>query len=155
MWTDQYTEADRVLFQDMRIDHNEGRGPYWECVPEVQADTRAMPYQAGTFDLVTLDPPHVVSSDGMAGLTGWIEQKYGALTAETWQDDLRRAFDECWRVLRPGGVLTMKWADSHRDYQAVLDQLEQTPLFGTKTNNRPNGTRWFTFHKPRDQEGRP
>jgi len=147
MWSERYTDADHVVYQDMRKSMEEYQGEYENCSPDVMADMRNMPYADGSFDLVVLDPPHVISSDGMHRLSGWIERKYGALQAETWQADIAAAFAECWRVLRIGGVLTMKWADSHRSYDAVLEQLDHPPLFGTLVQNRGNNTRWFTFHK--------
>jgi SAM-dependent methyltransferase len=95
------------------------------------------------------------TSQGMKQLTGYVKQKYGALHAETWQADLRAAFKELWRVLRPGGTLTFKFANNSIPFEDVLDELPEDPMYGTTCNNR-NGTqtRWFTFYKPReDSEG--
>ena len=51
------------------------------------------------------DPPHLIR----AGKTSWLAKKYGRLNQETWQDDLRRGFDECQRVMKPTGTLVFKW----------------------------------------------
>jgi len=83
----------------------------------------------------------------MSAVSGVIETKYGALRAETWQSDLRRGFNEMWRVLRPGGTLTFKWADVHKSHDDVLGELEIEPLYGT-TTKKGTKVKWWVFHKP-------
>ena len=86
----------------------------------------------------------------MEQLSGVIEQKYGALTAETWQSDLRSSFDELWRALRAGGTLTFKWADVHKSHDAVHDAVGRTPLYGVTTEKKRSLTKWWVYQKPRD-----
>jgi len=121
--------------------------------PDVVADYRDLPFDDESFDLICWDPPHITTNRGMKQLSGYIKQKYGALHAETWQTDIRCAFQELWRVLRPGGTLTFKFASNSIDFDCVLDELPRDPMYGTTTNKK-NGyeTRWFTFYKARNQD---
>ena len=118
--------------------------PNWSCDPDVLGDFTAMPFEDGRFQLVVFDPPHNVRKEP-AGYNG---MRYGSLPAETEQDDLRRGFAECWRVLAPGGTLVFKWA-------GPLDRVEPhfpaTPIVGTRYAPRGSkglGTRWIIFYKP-------
>ena len=151
IWHGDSKDADRVVFADRRAvpagELNEQ--PNWSVAPDVRADYRELPFKSESFDLVCFDPPHRVSDGGMETISGIIETKYGALHAETWQADLRVAFDELWRVLRSGGTLTMKWNDAMRESGNVLEQLPETPLYGTNTAKPDTKTRWWVFHKER------
>lgn len=69
--------------------------------PDVVGDFREMPFADGLFRLVVFDPPHLLR----AGENSWLAKKYGRLSKESWRDDLRCGFAECFRVLRPHGVL--------------------------------------------------
>lgn len=151
IWHEDMTDADRVVFADRRVvDSGEiAQQQNWACQPDVLADTRDLPFQSSTFDLICYDPPHRITDGGMSQLSGIIETKYGALRAETWQSDIRESFEELWRVLRPGGVLTLKWADVHKSSSDVSDQLPETPLYGTNTEKNGQETKWWVFHKPR------
>lgn len=149
IWHGEHKDADRVVFADRRaVPPGEiGQQPNWSVAPDVQADYRELPFKGGSFDLVVFDPPHRVTDGGMEAISGIIEKKYGALRAETWQADLRAAFDELWRVLRPGGVLTMKWNDAMRSSDSILKELPETPLYGTNTSKGETETEWWVFHK--------
>jgi SAM-dependent methyltransferase len=155
IWHEEMKDADRVVFADRRTVDGLEHQPGWECAPDVLCDFRRLPFAAETFDLVCFDPPHRVNGDGMETLSGVIPQKYGELRAETWQSDLRDAFDELWRVLRPGGTLTLKWADSHKSHDDVLAQVSETPLFGVTTEKERAVVKWWAFHKPGAQPDLP
>ena len=152
IWHGDSKDADRVVFADRRAapEGTIDEQPNWSVAPDVRADYRELPFTSSSFDLVCFDPPHRVTDGGMETVTGIIETKYGALRAETWQADLRAAFDELWRVLRPGGTLTMKWNDAMREGGEVLDQLPETPLYGTNTAKTDTKTKWWVFHKEAD-----
>jgi len=149
IWHGDAKDSDRVVFADRRaVPEGEiDQQPGWTVAPDVQADFRELPFADNTFDLICFDPPHRVTDGGMEQLSGIIETKYGALCAETWQDDLRRAFDELWRVLSDGGTLTLKWNDATRDNASILNIIPETPLYGTNTQKGQTDTQWWVFHK--------
>jgi SAM-dependent methyltransferase len=155
MWHPEAKDTDRVVFADRRQIEGLEHQPGWDCSPDVQCDIRQLPFASSIFDLVAYDPPHRVTDDGMQKLSGVIEQKYGALRAETWQSDLRASFDELWRVLRDGGTLTFKWADVHKNHEAVLEAIGRTPLYGVATEKDRAVTKWWVFQKPRRIESEP
>jgi len=81
-----------------------------------------------------------------------MRKKFGILNAETWQNDLRKAFSELWRVLDDYGVLIVKWNDIEIPYKKLLSLFSQDPLFMNITAGRKSlmdGHRsyWFTFMK--------
>ena len=39
-------------------------------------------------------------------------EKYGELDRKTWPDDIRKGLAECFRVLKPDGVLIFKWNET-------------------------------------------
>lgn len=111
----------------------------WSVQPDVVGDYRAMPFPDESFQLVVFDPPHIVRKNLE---TKWSTRFYGALNPDTWQDDLRRGFAECWRVLRAGGTLIFKWSGEHRDVSALFPA---EPAVGTRGSA---DTSWFVFYKP-------
>jgi SAM-dependent methyltransferase len=149
IWLDEHKANDNTIYIDRRQEesgfHYDG-DPYGVS-PDLLADNRRLPFESDTFDLVVFDPPHVLREDGMKQLSGLMIKKYGALTAETWQDDLNRAVCELFRVLTEAGTLIFKFADVETDWEDVLDVLPVDPLFGTTTKKTSNQeTRWFTLH---------
>jgi len=160
IWCEDQKDRDDTLYVDMR---EEAKGfideavpeslrpnnPNYEVAPDDVQDYRDLPYPDETFSLIVFDPPHIVRNDGMETLTGVMTKKYGSLHAETWQSDLRRGFEELFRVLKPSGTLVFKFADVDVDHSTVVGLAPQKPLFGTTTKNTKNHTtRWFVFHKP-------
>jgi hypothetical protein len=107
--------------------------------PDVMMDFRAIPYPDNHFYLVAFDPPHLER----AGPRSWLAAKYGKLGAD-WRADLRAGFAECFRVLRPHGVLVFKWNETQ---VKVLALTPERPLFGN-TAGKKNGTHWYAFMKP-------
>lgn len=114
--------------------------PNFEVAPDMVGDFRAMPFRDGEFKLVVFDPPHNVRDH----VQGYVGLKYGALPARTEQEDLRRGFAECWRVLAAGGTLVFKWAGEMRRVEL---HFPATPIVGTRSP-RGGQTRWFVFYKP-------
>ena len=72
---------------------------------DILGDCREMPFDDDTFNLVVFDPPHLI----YAGENSWMRKKYGCLNKDTWRDDLKKGFTECFRVLKADGVLVFKW----------------------------------------------
>lgn len=109
--------------------------------PDALIDFRALPYADGSFKLVAFDPPHLVR----AGARSWLAAKYGKL-GQNWQDDLRKGFAECFRVLDPDGVLIFKWNENQVKVSEVLALTPVSPLFG-HISGRKGLTHWLVFMK--------
>jgi len=109
--------------------------------PDIQADFTDLPFADGTFALVAFDPPHLVGN----GATGWLAKKYGKLGAG-WREDLRAGFSECFRVLRPDGVLVFKWNEHEIPVREVLALTPQQPLFGNRCGKTAK-SHWLVFMK--------
>ena len=120
------------------------------CVkPDIQMDFRNLKFPDKSFKLVVMDPPHIISKEESFRMVRY----YGSLNKETWKDDIKKGFDECWRVLDDYGVLVFKWNEASIKRKEVLEVLGRQPLFG-----HPNGskivTHWFTFMKiPEEENG--
>lgn len=153
MWIDK---ADpRAIFGDVRSEtvtvtdrtrgHDEGTRTL-DIHPDVQFDFRRLPFPDASFRLVVFDPPHLIR----AGNRSWLAARYGVLGAD-WRDDLRRGFAECFRVLKPGGVLIFKWSEVQIPLRQVLDLTPERPLFGHPSGKR-GGTHWVTFLTPEPVE---
>jgi 23S rRNA G2069 N7-methylase RlmK/C1962 C5-methylase RlmI len=106
--------------------------------PDVIGDFRQMPFEDNSFFLVVFDPPHLVQ----AGENSWLAKKYGRLN-DNWQDDLKRGFDECMRVLKPNGTLIFKWNEQQITLNQMLRAIGKEPLFGNKRSK----THWLVFMK--------
>jgi len=110
--------------------------------PDHQADFTALPFADNTFALVVFDPPHFERN----GATGWVGLKYGTLKGD-WREMLRGGFAECFRVLRPEGVLIFKWCADEIPVSQILALTPERPLFGHKSGKQQK-THWVTFMKP-------
>jgi len=115
--------------------------------PDILIDFREMPFEDSSFKLVVFDPPHLTITK--AGTESIMAKKFGYLIAETWQDDLKRGFSECWRVLEDYGILIFKWNDVEISYKKVLAIIGVQPLFQNifrKTSSHCS-TYWACFMK--------
>lgn len=148
MWFDK--KDTRAIFGDCRSEtvtvtdrsHGDVDGTrVLEIAPDVQMDFRAMPFADGTFGLVVFDPPHLVR----AGKSSWLAARYGRLS-ESWKDDLRQGFSECFRVLKPDGVLIFKWSEVQIPVSEILALTPERPLFGHRSGKAAK-THWITFMK--------
>lgn len=128
MWLDRNNPD--VIFGDKRsetivvTDRSNGREDGTRTLriePDTLLDFRALPYPDATFKLVAFDPPHLHT----AGPRSWLAAKYGKLS-DSWRDDLRKGFAECFRVL-------------------ALTPIK--PLFG-HISGRKGLTHWLVFMKP-------
>ncbi|WP_025137747.1 class I SAM-dependent methyltransferase [Achromobacter sp. DH1f] len=145
MWFDRQDQ--RALFGDIRSEeHTLCDGRAFNITPDLNMDFRAMPFTADSFSLVVFDPPHL----RRAGRDSWLRAKYGIL-GDDWQQDLRQGLAECFRVLKPAGVLIFKWAEVQIPVSQILALTEHRPLFGHKSGKREK-THWLTFMKPADTD---
>lgn len=139
-WFDPKNQS--VLFGDIREEsHILCDGRALDVKPDVLMDFRDMPFADGSFKLVSFDPPHLRK----AGKLSWLGLKYGVL-GQDWRDDIRRGFAECFRVLKPEGILIFKWNEAQIKVSEVLALTDQQPLFGHKSGKRMD-THWITFMK--------
>lgn len=128
-----------VLFMDNRklnVTLCDGRA--LNINPDIMADFRTMPFEDESFYLVIFDPPHLTK----AGEDSWLAKKYGILS-ENWEEDIRRGFDECMRVLKVNGTLVFKWNDQQVSTADVRKAIGTEPLFG----QRRGRTVWLVFFK--------
>ena len=143
MWFDKQDQ--RCLFGDKRAETHLLKDRQYlrhlEIRPDVQLDFTALPFPDGQFKVVVLDPPHLVR----AGKKSWLAKKYGQLTQD-WRDDLSKGFAECFRVLKPNGVLIFKWNEDQIKVPQILALTPHQPLFGHPTG-RHGKTHWFAFMK--------
>lgn len=148
MWFDRKDQ--RCLFGDQRQEslvvtdrtNREDGTRALSIHPDARMDFRRLPFADGSFALVAFDPPHLVR----AGPRSWLAAKYGKLGAD-WREDLRAGFAECFRVLRPEGVLIFKWSEVQVPLREVLALTPHKPLFGHSSGRRA-GTHWITFMAP-------
>jgi SAM-dependent methyltransferase len=145
MWFDRKDR--RALFIDKRqethpMSESRQRGRADAVVaPDVVADFTAMPFPNESFYLVVFDPPHIKAS--RTGKSGRFRKIYGVLPND-WHALLRAGFAECFRVLRPHGLLVFKWSEHCYPLKDVLALTPHAPLFGHRTTRT---THWCVFMK--------
>jgi len=135
-----------TIFQDIR-EYDRGfidNRPNRELHPDKSGDFRAMDFPDKSFKLVVFDPSHLIGKPDGCRMT----KTYGSLNAETWQSDIKKGFDECWRVLDDYGILIFKWGNHDIKIKTILEVIRKEPLFGHRTRNtKKQGTHWFCFMK--------
>lgn len=137
----------RVLFCDNRYFETElCDGRHFEVKPDIICDFTALPFEENTYQVVVFDPPHIFK----IGDSSWMAKKYGKLPND-WQDMLQKGFKECFRVLKPNGVLIFKWSEIDIKVNEILKLTEQKPVFGHKSG-RLNKTHWICFVKGESDE---
>jgi ubiquinone/menaquinone biosynthesis C-methylase UbiE len=112
-----------------------------EIKPDIQMDFTNMPFPDSSFKLVIFDPPHMTS----LGTNSWMALKYGRLTG-TWQDDIKKGFNECMRVLETYSVLVFKWNEHDVKRSDILKIIDYKPLV-TQNTGKHNKTIWMVFMK--------
>lgn len=140
-----------VLFGDLRnetitvTDRSHGRVDGTRTLhikPDAQMDFRALPFPDATFPCVIFDPPHLVR----AGKKSWLAAKYGKLSGD-WRADIAAGFRECFRVLKPDGVLVFKWNETQVSTRDVLALTPVQPVCGHVSGSRAK-THWYVFLAP-------
>ena len=140
-WFDKTNE--NVVYMDFRkLSTNLCDGRKLVIDPDVVGDFRNMPFDCNVFNMVVFDPPHLVN----VGDNSWLAKKYGKLNKETWQEDLKKGFSECIRVLKPGGFLVFKWNETDIPLVKILKLCTAKPLFGNK-RSKQSKTHWVVFMK--------
>ena len=132
------------LYIDNRVahkGHNKHR-PNHSVEPDKIMDFRDMDFDDKSFKLVVFDPPHLAT----LGKTSMFAKDYGRLDKETWKEDIKKGFNECWRVLDNYGVLIFKWNEYEIKKKDVLEVIGKEPLFGHPTGSKIQ-THWLCFMK--------
>lgn len=134
----------RVLFGDIRKDetHLLCNGQTIHIKPDEVMDFRAIPYADNSFQCVIFDPPHVLGLSEKS----WMRKKYGVLESQTWREDIKQGFSECFRVLKPNGTLIFKWNEVSITLKEILTLTDQSPVLGHPSGKRM-GTHWVLFMK--------
>lgn len=136
-WFDKNRED--TIYMDIReYEDSLCDGRKLEIKPDIVADFRNIPFKDNSFKLVVFDPPHLLR----AGENSWLKKKYGKLGQE-WQNDLKKGFEECFRVLEPYGTLIFKWNEEQIKLSEILKLTNVRPLFGNKRAK----THWLVFIK--------
>ena len=145
-WFDK--QHKNVIFMDKRCeqlvaDNRQGRRTI-VISPDILACYAHLPFKDNCFSIVIFDPPHLVRN----GHKSWMAMKYGTLKGD-WKKELRRGFAECFRVLKPEGVLVFKWSELDIPLSQILALSPVRPLIG---NRRPKNskTHWILFVKQED-----
>jgi SAM-dependent methyltransferase len=132
-------KAPRTCERDLGTPKTKGRRPV-VVAPDQVADFTAMPFPDESFQLVVFDPPHISEKHTKGGI---MADTYGLLRSD-WKEQLRVGFAECFRVLKPSGVLVFKWADTSYRLPVVLMLTPKKPLFGNRSGKH---THWCVFMK--------
>lgn len=126
----------------------------FEVCPDENMDYRDLKFPDNTFRLVVWDPPHFKNLCA----NSWIAKKYGSLNSETWQTDIKLGFLQIMRVLKPHGILIMKWSCGKKIQKSrsitlkeMLKVIPQEPLFGHTTGSNSQ-TNWITFMKLKNEK---
>lgn len=140
-----------ALYLDIREeeDYQTGKGVdnrHRSIKPDRVMDFRKLDIPDNSFSLVVFDPPHL-----FAGRKSYFAQIYGSLDKNTWQEDLRAGFAECFRVLKPDGVLVFKWNESEVLVREILELTPYKPLFGHRSG-KLSKTHWLCFMKAPKKE---
>lgn len=135
---------ERVLFGDIREDetHLLTNGQTIIIKPDQVMDFRKLPFANNEFRAVVFDPPHLFNLSEKS----WMRKKYGVLDKETWQEDLKAGFAECFRVLQPYGTLIFKWNETSIPLKTILTLTNQIPICGHPSGKRMS-THWVLFIK--------
>lgn len=131
-----------VLFGDCRSENlTMYNGRNLVVDPDEIIDVTSLPYEDNSFNLVVLDPPHLIR----AGSRCYMAQKYGKLPKD-YQSFLKKAFNECMRVLKSGHVLIFKWNEYQISVKEILSCVKSTPILGNRCG-KASKTHWLVFYK--------
>ena len=115
-------------------------------LPDEIVDFTMMPFSDNSFKMVVFDPPHIFGKE-----TGNMTKQYGWLEKSNWREQIKKGFDECWRVLDDYGTLIFKWNENAVTKKEIIDLIGKTPLFGHQVGGKMQ-THWMSFMKiPQEQ----
>jgi len=117
--------------------------PNFEVKPDFIMDFKKLKFKDKEFKLVFFDPPHVFARESN---TSTFIKCFGRLNKESWQNDIKKGFDECWRVLDDYGVLVFKWSESNVKLKDLLEIIGKEPLVRSMRRGLSK-THWLCFMK--------
>jgi len=130
-----------------------------ECEPDIVGDFRDLKqFPDETFKLIVFDPPHIVKKSYFGNYDAGMPRKFGLLQADTMEADIRLAFKELWRVLKPFGILIFKWNNQYVSSDNLIKLAPAKPLFYQISASVVKAkalvkTLWFCFMKiPEEKE---
>jgi SAM-dependent methyltransferase len=132
-----------VYIKDYGTPATKGRKPL-VVKPDLLGDFTRIPFPNDSFALVVFDPPHHTTARMGSGMN-IMRNTYGVLLPG-WEELLTKGFEECFRVLRSGGVLIFKWCSKEIALKRILALTPEKPLFGHQTNKKCT-THWVAFIK--------
>lgn len=127
-----------TVYMDIRKETFDIEGKHINVNPDVIGDFRSIPFPTNTFSMVVFDPPHL----RWVGKRSIMKAQYGQLN-NTWPEDIKKGFSECFRVLKPNGFLIFKWSECQVKLKEILKLTPYAPLFGNQRGN----TFWLVFIK--------
>lgn len=139
-WFDK-KRNDTVYCDKRQENHILCDGRKLEVKPDIITDFTNLPFCSDFFSMVVFDPPHLLR----VGKNSWTFKKYGKLS-ESFKDDLRAGFSECFRVLKKNGTLIFKWNETQIKVSEILKLTDCKPVVGHKSGKRSN-THWICFLK--------
>jgi len=148
MWFDK--NESRTIFMDNRKEQHivcvrkNGKSDTITITPDIIGDFTKINFPDSTFCLVVFDPPHMKRKNPGSVLS----LQYGVLY-DNWKEIISGGFSECFRVLKPNGILIFKWCEYSIKISDVLKLTNQKPLFGHRVGKRLN-THWVCFMKDED-----
>jgi hypothetical protein len=117
--------------------------PNHEVKPDFIMDFKKMGFEDKSFKLVFFDPPHVFANENN---NSTFIKCFGRLDKHTWKVDIKKGFDECWRVLDDYGVLVFKWSECNVPLKELLEVIETEPLVRSMRRGLSK-THWLCFMK--------
>ena len=138
-----------TIYMDIRKErkgHSNFR-PNHEIQPDIVADFKEIPFEDKKFKLVVFDPPQM-----FLGEKAEFTKRYGRLTRDTWKEEIKKGFNECWRVLEDYGILVFKWHEQDIKKSDVLEVIGKEPLFGHVTNRSTKNNIWMCFMKLKSED---
>lgn len=110
--------------------------------PDIVADFTSLPFPDNSFAVVIFDPPHFARN----GKNGWMAKKYGVLAGD-WRNEIRKGFEECFRVLKPEGTLIFKWNEDQVSVSEIMALTPERPLVGSRYGKHYK-SHWLVYLKP-------
>ncbi len=145
MWDKENKNHKNAVYIDIR---KEPKGfiqskPNYEINPDYVMDFRNMDFPDKSFKMVLFDPPHFKK----LGRSGIYFKEFGLL-GENWEEDLKKGFNECWRVLDDCGTLLFKWSDHDIKAERILEIIGRRPVIrNINSGSGKSKTYWFVFMK--------